>query len=72
VCVVIATRTGSGRIAATRRPGGGGQDSAAAESTPPFRLAAEDLSPVKARVLLMLALATTKDPVEIQRMFTEY
>jgi L-asparaginase len=35
-------------------------------------LAAEDLSPVKARILLMLALTRTSDPTEIQRMFTEY
>lgn len=72
VCVVIATRTGSGRIAATKRPGGGGQGTRTAEPTAPFRVAAEDLAPIKARILLMLALATTKDLAEIQRMFTEY
>jgi len=27
---------------------------------------------VKARVLLMVALTRTKDPAEIQRMFSEY
>jgi L-asparaginase/Glu-tRNA(Gln) amidotransferase subunit D len=32
----------------------------------------EDLSPVKARVLLMLALTRTADRDEIQRMFSEY
>jgi L-asparaginase/Glu-tRNA(Gln) amidotransferase subunit D len=32
----------------------------------------EDLSPIKARILLMLALASTKDPADIQRMFLEY
>ena len=31
----------------------------------------EDLSPVKARILLMLALAVTTDLREIQRMFSE-
>ena len=36
------------------------------------RIAGEDLAPVKARLLLMLALTRTKDPVEIQRMFSEY
>jgi L-asparaginase/Glu-tRNA(Gln) amidotransferase subunit D len=36
------------------------------------RIAAEDLAPVKARILLMLALAQTRDPAEIQRMFTQY
>jgi len=35
-------------------------------------LAAEDLAPVKARILLMLALTKTQEPAEIQRMFTEY
>jgi L-asparaginase/Glu-tRNA(Gln) amidotransferase subunit D len=35
-------------------------------------IAGEDLAPVKARVLLMLALATAADPSEIQRMFVEY
>jgi len=36
-----------------------------------MRVAAEDLPPLKARVLLMLALTKTKDPAEIQRMFVE-
>ena len=31
-----------------------------------------DLAPLKARILLMLALATTDDGAEIQRMFQEY
>ena len=35
-------------------------------------IAAEDLTPIKARILLMLALAVTNDPDEIQRMFIEY
>jgi L-asparaginase/Glu-tRNA(Gln) amidotransferase subunit D len=35
-------------------------------------LGSEDLAPVKARILLMLALAKTQDPTEIQRIFTEY
>jgi len=35
-------------------------------------LAAEDLTPLKARVLLMVALTKTQDPDELQRMFTEY
>ncbi len=39
---------------------------------PPGFVAAEDLAPVKARILLMLALTQTKDPAEIQRMFTQY
>jgi L-asparaginase len=59
VTVVATTRTGSGRISGVRRSGAG-------------VIGAEDLAPIKARVLLMLALATTEDPAEIQRMFLEY
>jgi L-asparaginase len=61
VFVVMTTRTGSGRIAARRGPESGA-----------FEIEGEDLAPVKARILLMLALTRTKDPAEIQRMFTEY
>ena len=32
----------------------------------------EDLTPLKARILLMLALTKTQSPTDIQRMFTEY
>jgi L-asparaginase len=35
-------------------------------------LPADNLSPHKARILLMLALTKTSDPAEIRRMFTEY
>jgi L-asparaginase len=59
VPVVTTTRTGSGRIAGGR--GGRG-----------FAVAGEDLAPIKARVLLMLGLATSKDPTELRRMFAEY
>jgi L-asparaginase len=59
VTIVAAARAGSGRISGARRFGAG-------------VIGAEDLAPIKARVLLMLALATTKDPAEIQRMFLEY
>lgn len=54
--VVITTRAGAGRIS-----GGGGT-----------RIAGEDLAPIKARILLMLGLATSKDPAELRRMFREY
>jgi L-asparaginase len=71
VFVVTTTRTGAGRIASGR--GGRGRGAGA---PPPEefrrRIAGEDLAPVKARVLLMLALTRTTDPAEIQRMFTEY
>lgn len=63
VVIVATTRAGSGRIAASGGP------------MPPggaTRIAAGDLSAVKARVLLMLALTRTTDPAELQRMFDEY
>jgi L-asparaginase type II len=64
VFVVTSTRTGSGRIAARRRP--------ATTDQQVYQIAAEDLAPLKARILLMLALTKTKDGNEIQRMFSEY
>lgn len=77
VVVVISTRTGGGRISAGQpreQPWIDVKDLTQAETTQRQRrvIAAEDLSPVKARVLLMLALGKTADVVEIQRMFTEY
>ena len=62
VAVVITTRTGGGRIASRARGASG----------PRLQIEGEDLAPVKARILLMLALTKTKDGGEIQRMFTEY
>jgi L-asparaginase len=61
VFVVFTTRTGSGRVAARRTAPVG-----------PLRIQGEDLAPLKARILLMLALTKTKERAEIQRMFTEY
>ncbi|MGE5813411.1 MAG: asparaginase [Acidobacteriota bacterium] len=66
VPVVITTRAGSGRIAAGRRRPDSDDPSLA------YIVSGEDLMPVKARTLLMLALTKTADPSEIQRMFTEY
>ncbi len=80
VFVVTSTRTGSGRIAsrgrgtaATTTTSNDG-DAAPTPARPATdrRIAAEDLAPVKARILLMLALTRTTDGSEIQRMFTEY
>ena len=71
VVVVITTRTGAGRIPPRRRP----RDAAAEEADwryAPNRVSGEDLSPIKARVLLMLALTRTTDGAEIQRMFMVY
>jgi L-asparaginase len=67
VVVVRATRTGSGRMPA-QTP----NESLGSNGVPRGTLAAEDLAPIKARILLMLALTKTSDPTEIQRMFTEY
>jgi L-asparaginase len=71
VVVVVSTRTGSGRIAArgagTENPSGGAPAGRARS-----RVNAEDLAPLKARILLMLALTVTDREAEIQRMFAEY
>jgi L-asparaginase len=56
--VVTTTRTGAGNV-------GGGRGNSR-------RFGGGDLQPVKARILLMLALATTTDPAEMQRMFRDY
>jgi L-asparaginase len=59
--VVLSTRTGSGRIAS---PFGSG---AFADY-----IAGEDLPPLKARILLALALTRWHTPSDIQRVFQEY
>lgn len=61
VIVVAATRTGSGRIAAL-----------SGNRVREGMVGGEDLTPLKARILLMMALTKTQSPTEIQRMFTEY
>jgi L-asparaginase len=58
VFVVTTTRTGGGAT-------GGGRGTTR-------RIGGGDLLPVKARILLMLALATTNEPAEVQRIFREY
>ena len=75
--VVTTTRTGSGRIAPPRRGGNTAPpDERGTNALTPDEqrrfIAGEDLLPVKARVLLMLALTKTSDPAEIQRIFSEY
>jgi L-asparaginase len=60
VLVVISSRAGSGRVlprTVLREAG---------------FVAADNLNPQKARVLAMLALTRTDDPLEVQRMFDEY
>ena len=72
VVVVMTTRTGGGRVPMRVRR------TRSVPAGPPDRpgalhpLSGEDLSPVKARVLLMLALTQTRDGAEIQRLFTVY
>jgi L-asparaginase len=77
IVVVITTRTGGGRVAPRRRPVStedrddeDGEEDGSRFS--PYRVAGQDLTPVKARILLMLALTRTKAGAEIQRMFEEY
>ena len=60
VRVVIATQTGNGRVMRTRRFDEAGY------------IVADNLSPRKARILLMLALTKTSQPEEIQRMMLTY
>ncbi|HXW04468.1 MAG TPA: asparaginase [Vicinamibacterales bacterium] len=66
VFVVLTTRTGGGRVVPQPDATAGGGDHARRQ------IDGEDLAPVKARILLMLALALTSSPAEIQRMFKEY
>jgi L-asparaginase len=60
VKVVVATQTGNGRVMLSRRFKEEGY------------VVADNLSPKKARILLMLALTVTDDPVQIQRMMLTY
>ena len=77
VVVVASTRTGGGRIPAERaRPAGSpAEDRQAGASSDRQRgripIGAEDLAPLKARILLMLALTRTGDAAEIRRMFQQ-
>ena len=58
--VVQSSRAGSGRIFRSKR------------LTDAGILAADNLNPQKARILLALALTKTSDPAEIARMFATY
>ena len=58
--VVIASRVPEGRVMNSQAGNRG------------WPVTAGDLSPHKARILLMLALTRTKDPVEIQGLFDRY
>jgi L-asparaginase len=72
VVIVRSTRTGAGRIPSPRpgaQPATPGTNGGAMAG---MMVAAEDLSPIKSRILLMLALTKTSTPEDIQRMFQEY
>ena len=74
VFVVTSTRTGAGRITPppTRGSVPGFQPTEEQLRRRQFTIAAEDHIPVKARILLMLALTRTQNRDEIQRIFSEY
>jgi L-asparaginase len=77
VFIVTSTRTGSGRIAPPQQrgdapPNAGGQGNPDQQRRRQFTIAGEDHTPIKARVLLMVALTKTKDRAELQRIFSEY
>jgi L-asparaginase len=72
VFVVTATRTGSGRIAPPGNTASSGNVTPAQQRRRDFSISAEDHPPLKARILLMLALSKTRDRGEIQRIFSEY
>ena len=75
VFVVASTRTGAGRIAPPPTRGEmppGFQPTEEQLRRRAFTVNAEDHIPVKARILLMLALTKTRDREQIQRIFSEY
>jgi L-asparaginase len=72
VFIVTSTRTGGGRIAPPRDIPAGFQMSPAQQQRRRFTIAGEDHIPIKARILLMVALTRTTDRHELQRIFSEY
>jgi L-asparaginase len=71
VFIVTGTRTGAGRIIPATGPGPDTQ-TPAQRARRTMTIQAEDHMPVKARILLMLALTRTAKRDEIQRIFSEY
>ena len=55
-----------------RREPGSGNIAVGRGNATSRRISGDDLQPVKARILLMLALTRTEQPEEIQRIFREY
>ena len=75
VFIVTSTRTGSGRIAPPQQRDGqqGNQPNTPEQQRRrQMTIAGEDHTPIKARVLLMVALTKTNDRNELQRIFSEY
>jgi L-asparaginase len=60
VVIVQGSRVGSGRVLPLRT------------AHVPGALTADNLTPQKARILLMLALTVSAEPKDIQRLFSEY
>ena len=58
VPIVLSQRAGMGRVKPSK--------------TRPRLIAADNLTPQKARILLMLGLTKTRDPEELQQMFEEF
>jgi len=67
---------GNGGATATAATSNGQAQQTPQTQQPPnafgMTVAAEDLSPIKSRILLMLALTKTANPDEVQRKFVEY
>lgn len=72
VFIVTSTRTGSGRIAPRGDFPQSSRVSPELQRRRQFTIAGEDHTPLKARVLLMVALTRTTDRNELQRIFSEY
>jgi L-asparaginase len=72
VFTVMSTRTGSGRVIPRQLPTNEQGMSESRRLSIAHRIAAQDLAPLKARILLMLALTRTNEVAEIRRMFSEY
>ncbi|MCX6539008.1 MAG: asparaginase [Acidobacteria bacterium] len=73
--VIGATPAAPATVRASGSATGAGSQATGPAQAPRRRRAfvgGEDLQPIKARILLMLALTKTSDPAEIQRMFLEY
>ena len=72
VFVVFSTRTGSGRVPLPSTGPPTQEPTEEDKRTSAYRISGEDLAPLKARILLALALTKTSDGEEIRRMFRDY